>query len=82
MHSSRMRTVRSSSRRGGGSTPGTPRIRSPRSRHPPSGPGIPLEQAPPHPRDQALPLPPVDRHKPVNMSPYLKLRLRAVTILS
>ena len=80
MHSSRMRTARSSGRLGGacfgGSPPGTPQAR------PPPGTGTPpphnWEQAPL--RDQAPPgtrHPPVDRHTPVNILPCPKLRLRA-----
>ena len=65
MHSSGMRTARSSSRPGG-STPGTPKSGS---RHSP-GAGMPPDQAPPS----------VDRHTPVNILPYPKLRLRAVKI--
>ena len=67
IHSSRMRTARSSSRPGGlhQAPPNwdqTPRDQAPPTRHPP-GPGTP----------------PVDRHTPVNILPCPKLRLRAVT---
>ena len=66
MHSSRMRTTRSSSR-AGGAPPGTPR-----------GPGTPRTQTPPGPGTPTGPDPPVDRHTPVNILPCPKLRLRAV----
>ena len=69
MHSSRMRTARSSSRPGGLHQP------PPRDLGTPPGPGTAQDQAPPW--DQA---PPVDRHTPVNILPCPKLRLRAVTI--
>ena len=59
MHSSRMRTARSSSRPGGVS------ISPPRTRHPPQSRHPPPEQTPP--RDQAPPLPPPrSRHPPVD----------------
>ena len=66
MHSSRMRSARSSSRPGGlhqAPPSGT--------RHPPQ------DQAPPPPSGTRHPLP-VDRHTPVNILPCPKLRLRAV----
>ena len=59
MHSSRMRTARSSSRPGGEVYTRHP----PWTRHPPI-PGTPRDQAPPGadtPQDQAPPPPPVDR---------------------
>ena len=52
----------------------------------PPGPDTPLEQAPPRagtPRDQTPPRtrhPPVDRHTPVNILPYPKLRAAKTTI--
>ena len=66
MHSSRMRTARSSSR------PGGVLHQAP---HPESG--IPPEQIPPGPGT-----PPVDRQTPVNILPCRKLRLRAVRSLN
>ena len=72
MHSSRMRTVRSSSRRGDlhQATPLGP------CTTPPPGTMHPPGTMPP--RDHA---PPVDRHTNVNILPCPKLRLRAVKIL-
>ena len=69
MHSSRMRTARSSSR------PAPPRSRHPWTRHPPGSRHPPRPGAPP----EQTPL--VDRHTPVNILPCPKLRLRAVIIV-
>ena len=71
MHSSRMRSARSSSRPGG-SPSGTPlrnQAPPPRTRHHPPGTR--------HPPRTRHPLP-VDSHTPVNILPCPKLRLRAV----
>ena len=87
MHSSRMRTARSSNRRGV-STRHLPGTRHPPWDQTPPGPDPLWDQAPPlwdqappgpgtHLWDQA---PPVDRQTPVNILPCPKLRLRAVII--
>ena len=76
MHSSRMRTARSSSRRGG-SPPGTPgTMRTPGDHAPPSpwnhAPPPPGTMHPPPPGTMHPPgpcTPPVDRHMPVNILP-------------
>ena len=87
MHSSRIRTARSSSRLGG-SPPGTPPEQPPPGPGNPPGPGTPPDQAPPrtrHPPDQAPPRtrPPCEQnswHTLVKILPCPKLRLRAVNI--
>ena len=86
MHSSRMRTARSSSRQGGGSPPGTPPEQAPGTRHPP-GAGTPLEPGTPRtrhppgpgtPPDQAPPRGQNSWHTLLKIWPCPKLRLRAV----
>ena len=91
MHSSRMRTARSSSRRGRGlyqAPPPPPEQAPPPREQAPPGPDPPMSWHPlppgsrhppgPDPLDQASPL--VDRHTPVNILPCPKLRFRAVKI--
>ena len=70
MHSSRMRTARSSSR------PAPPPPEQALLDQAP-----PWEQAPPQTRRPPEQTPPVDRHTPVNILPCPKLRLRAVIIV-
>ena len=94
MHSSRMRTARSSSRPGGVSTRHLPQDQTPpRTRHPaPRTRSLPGPDTPPgtrhpptrHPPGPGTPwdqTPPVDRHTPVSILPCPKLRLQAVTRL-
>ena len=58
MHSSRMRTARSSSRPGGGGSPPAPREQTP-----------PWEQTPPSPQDQPPPPPLTESQTPVKILP-------------
>ena len=80
MHSSRMRTDRSSSRCGGCVHQAPPDYAPPWDQTPtPLGPDTPRNQTP---QDQVPPGTgtPLDRHTPVNILPCPKLRLRAVII--
>ena len=74
MHSSRMSTVRSSSRSGAGSTRHPPDQAPPRDQTPPRTRHPPTR----HPPGSDTTTPAVDRQTPVNILPCPKLRLRAV----
>ena len=76
MHSSRMRTARSSSRRGEGGLHQAPSRTMHLRDHAPPWTMHPRSPVPGTPREQAPPA--VDRHTSVNILPCPKLRLRAV----
>ena len=83
MHSSRMRTARSSSCPAGvNQAPAPlPQEQAPRTRHPP-GVGPPGSSHPPPQSSPPSRHPPGSRHPPLNILPCPKLRLRVVKITS